>query len=239
MVFPHAGGSASSFYALSQALSPDVDVLAIQYPGRQDRRKEDHVEDLCTLADLIAPALVPYADRPLTLFGHGMGATVAFEVAARLAAARIVPRLLVVTGRRAPSSTGYERFHADADVDFVRTVKALGSTDPRVFDDPHALRMILPGLHSDHRAAQLYRYCDTQPLDCPIVALIGQDDPTVTEREARLWQNHTTAGLTLAVEPGGHFFVHGNAEVTELLREAAHSRHPAPTGATSRVRLVS
>ncbi|MEY9893890.1 surfactin synthase thioesterase subunit [Catenulispora sp. MAP12-49] len=40
LCLPHAGGSASFFRAVSQALAPKVEVLAVQYPGRQDRRGE-------------------------------------------------------------------------------------------------------------------------------------------------------------------------------------------------------
>jgi surfactin synthase thioesterase subunit len=227
VAFPHAGGSATCFFPLSGALSPDVDVLAIQYPGRQDRRKEDNVEDLLTLADLIVPEVLPYADRPLALYGHGMGATVAFEVAVRLAAAQVVPGLLLVTGRRAPSSSRDERIHSCSDADFVREVKGLGSTDSRLFDDPQTLKMILPGLRSDYRATELYRYRDTPPLECPIVALIGEDDPMVTEEEALLWGTHTAAGLTVSVMSGDHFFINENTEVTKPLRAWARGRRPA------------
>lgn len=226
MAFPHAGSSATCFFPLSQALCSDVDVLAIQYPGRQDRRKEDNVEDLRTLADLIVPEVLPYADRRLALFGHGMGAIVAFEVAVRLAAAQVVPELLLVTGRRAPSSIRDERVHSYSDAEFVREVKGLGNTDQRLFDDPPTLKMILPGLRSDYRAAELYRYRDTPRLECPVVALIGEDDPMVTEEEALLWGTHTAVGLTLGVMSGDRFF-NGDAEVTERLRAWALGRRPA------------
>ncbi|PRC54601.1 thioesterase, partial [Mycobacterium sp. ITM-2017-0098] len=40
---PNAGGSASYYFPLSAALSPEFDVYAVQYPGRQDRYKEPFV----------------------------------------------------------------------------------------------------------------------------------------------------------------------------------------------------
>ncbi len=222
VAFPHAGGSATYFFPASQALSPDVELLAVQYPGRQDRRHEEHVDDLHRLADLVVPEILPYADRPLVLFGHSMGATLAFEVALRMARAGVVPKGLFVTGRRAPSSFRDERVHLYRDDDFVAEVKGLSGTDPRMFEDRETLMMILPGLRSDYRAAETYRYEESAPLDCPITVLIGEDDAMVTVDEARMWGRHTTASFTLRVMPGGHFFLNEDATaVIGLLRNYA------------------
>src|SRR4051794_26651503 len=79
--FPHAGGSASYFFRLSAALSPEFDVCAIQYPGRQDRYSEPFVETIDDLADRIYAALNPGIDGPVAFYGHSMGAVLAFEVA--------------------------------------------------------------------------------------------------------------------------------------------------------------
>ena len=38
--FPHAGGSSSFFFPLARAPAPDVEVVAVQYPGRRNRRSE-------------------------------------------------------------------------------------------------------------------------------------------------------------------------------------------------------
>lgn len=102
---PYAGGSASYFLPVARALSPHVDVLAVQYPGRQDRRHEPCVESVEELADLLVDIVKPWADRPLSLFGHSMGASVAFELALRLEALGIVPHSLFASGRRAPAPT--------------------------------------------------------------------------------------------------------------------------------------
>ncbi|GAA3291311.1 hypothetical protein GCM10020295_07820 [Streptomyces cinereospinus] len=85
----HAGGAASYFFPVSKALSPAVDVLAVQYPGRQERRRETPFENAELLADAVAEQLADVTGRPLALFGHSLGATVAFEVARRLEAAGI------------------------------------------------------------------------------------------------------------------------------------------------------
>ncbi|MGW5885127.1 thioesterase II family protein [Streptomyces koyangensis] len=60
--FPHAGGSASFFFSVSRGLAPRAEVLAMQYPGRQDRRSEPNVPDMTQLANKAADSLVPFTE---------------------------------------------------------------------------------------------------------------------------------------------------------------------------------
>lgn len=208
---PHAGGSASYYFPVSTALSPGVDVVAVQYPGRQDRRHEPPVDDLRKLADLVVPEILPLLDRPTIFFGHSMGATLGFEIAVRLAAEGITPHALFVSGRRAPATVRDERVHLYRDAEFIADLRNLAGTDPQMFEDEQVVRMILPSLRSDYRAAETYRWVPTPPLACSIVALIGGDDPLVTVDEALAWADHTTAQFEFGVYPGGHFYLNDHA----------------------------
>jgi pyochelin biosynthetic protein PchC len=210
--FPHAGGSATYFFPFSQAMPPSVEVLAVQYPGRQDRRAEPCVEDLHELADLAYAELRPWVDRPLVLFGHSMGASVAFEVARRMERDGVRPVAVFASGRRAPSRWRDERGHQLSDNELIADLKRLAGTDSRMFGEEEVLRMILPSLRSDYKAAETYRLRSGPPLDTPVTALTGADDPQVTIEEAGAWGEHTAAGFTLRVFPGGHFFLNDHSE---------------------------
>lgn len=205
--FPHAGGSASFYHPVSAALSPGVDVIAVQYPGRQDRRREPAIDDICLLADQIADALGTWSDRPLTFFGHSMGALVAFEVARRLERNGDGPLRLFASGRRAPSMYRDEQVHRRDDDGLIAELRALSGTDSRVLDDDEMLRMVLPALRSDYKAVETYRSEPASAVRCPVTVLVGDDDPKTSLDEARSWDAHTTGDFDLRVFPGGHFYL--------------------------------
>ncbi|MER5772860.1 alpha/beta fold hydrolase [Streptomyces sp. NPDC002039] len=204
---PHAGGSAPYFLPVSKALSPALDVAAVQYPGRQDRRDEPGIENIADLADAVTDALLPWADRPLIIFGHSMGATLAFEVALRLEGKDIVPLAVFASGRRAPSRHRDERVHLRSDDDLIREIQSLSGTQAAVLGDEEILRMVLPAIRSDYKAAETYRYETGPKLRAPIQAHFGVDDPKVSPDEARAWEEHTTGTFELQTYPGGHFYL--------------------------------
>jgi surfactin synthase thioesterase subunit len=186
-----------------------VEVLAVQYPGRQDRLREPCVPSLPELADRLLPLLLDgWTDRPLALFGHSMGASLAFELAGLLEQAGVVPALLFVSGRPAPS-----RFRGDADVHgqgddaLLAEIRRLAGTDARILGDDEVLRLALPAIRNDFRAAETYRPERVLTVGCPVTALVGDDDPRAPLDDVRAWKEHTTGEFAMEVYPGGHFYL--------------------------------
>ncbi|MDR6315945.1 thioesterase II family protein [Actinoplanes couchii] len=215
---PHAGGSASYFFPVSARLSPAVQVLAVQYPGRQDRRGERCIKSIAELADALVPYVLAQADRPLALFGHSMGASLAFELAQRLEDRAVIPLALFVSGRRAPSRHHVETTHQLDDEGLLREMRALGGTHASLLVDDELIRMALPAIRGDYTAAETYRWVPGPPLRTPIHVYTGRSDPRVTLDEASAWREHTTAGFSLTPYSGGHFFLNDHAaQITEAI----------------------
>ncbi|MFF1379619.1 thioesterase II family protein [Streptomyces sp. NPDC058308] len=209
LCLPHAGGSASFYLPFSRSLAPDVDVLTVQYPGRQDRRHEPCVDSIAGLADALVDEVLPWADRPLAVFGHSMGAMVAFELARRLEQRGTQPLVVFASGRRAPSRRREDSspVHLRDEKGLIAELRALSGTDARVFEDEDLLRMALPAIRSDYKAAETYRYVPGPPLAAPVRAHVGVDDPKATLDEVRSWATHTAGGFEMDTHPGGHFYL--------------------------------
>jgi surfactin synthase thioesterase subunit len=220
---------------LARALPADFDVVSVQYPGRQDRYAEAPYTALAPLVEAVVEELTRElaADtrRPYALFGHSMGACVAFETARLLLARAELPRpqRLFLSGRGAPGSRAGIRRDVHSDAGLLAEVRSLGGTDQTMLDNPELLEMVLPALRADYRALETYRWQGGEPLAVPITILIGDHDPMVPVQSARAWQEHTGGDFAFKVFPGGHFYLvdhvdQVSAAITEgLLADTAAS----------------
>jgi surfactin synthase thioesterase subunit len=230
--FPHAGGSASFFFPFSEALHDRADVLAVQYPGRQDRWTEPCLLSIAELAEQVFHALEPHVDRPIVLFGHSMGSLVAFETARRLEARLAVsPAALVVSALRAPSRKRDEHVHEMDDAGVLDELRLLEQTASSLLDQPELRAMILPPVRGDYTAFETYQVNPGATVDCPITMLFGASDPKTTRDEAQAWAGHTTAGFTLRTFAGGHFYLNDHLpavlDTVRALLPPATARHNA------------
>ncbi len=221
--FPHAGGSASYFRQWSDNLPPGMELLAAQYPGREDRLREPVVTDLGVLADRYARILASAGDLPVVLFGHSLGAAIAYEVARRMQAEGGAPALLVVSGRHAPLDPSRAVHLMDDDALWADVARA-GGTNPQVLESAELRAMVLPVLRADYRLSETYQPVEGPPLSCPVLAVSGDDDPDVDLTLLPGWGKLTDADFAVRVFDGNHFYLnaHRQALIGEIVRRLWH-----------------
>lgn len=202
--FPHAGGTASAFRGWPDHLPTTVHQVAAQYPGRVERLAEPPVDSMDRLVDGVLVASDELAGLPLVLFGHSMGASVAYEVARGLERRGRPVEHLVVSGRPAPSRQRQGEVHLRDDDGLLDDVRRLGGTSPLLLADPDLRPLILPSLRADYRLIETYRPAGGPALTCPVTAMVGAEDTEVTEAEAAAWAEVTDGSFRLRVLPGGH-----------------------------------
>ncbi|WP_418959843.1 thioesterase II family protein [Streptomyces tritici] len=216
---PHAGGTAGAFRDWAEALPDDVELVAVQYPGRQDRFAEPCVPAMGPLADSVAQVLLPLFDRPVALLGHSMGAALAYEVTLRLEALyRARPRWLFVSGHGSPLSPRSGRdLHLRDDEAMVQGLLELGGMDPGLVAEPELLALLLPSFRADLTLIETYRPAGSRPVTVPLTAYVGDADPGVPVAHAAAWSDLTSAEFSLRVFPGDHFsLVQGPEIVTDV-----------------------
>jgi len=224
---PYAGRGASVFRTWSDDLPQSIELAAIQLPGRENRFKEPLFQRIIPLVETLASSLSLHLTRPYALFGHSVGALIAFELARKLRKeAGFGPSHLFVSAYRAPRRANQDpSIHKLPDPQFIEELQHRYDGVPDVIRQKQDLMdLLLPVLRADFALTETYQYSAEEPLDCPITAFGGVEDPNISTEDLTLWGQETNRAFTLQMFPGGHFFLHSHQPL--LLRVIAQELLP-------------
>lgn len=207
--FPHAGGAASAFRTWPQHLPDDVELLAACYPGRENRLDERPIDRMDVLVECFVEVIRPLLDRPVALFGHSMGATVAHELAIRLDEQPKAPLVgLFISGRVPPHRLRPLTPDQIADEEsLLEEVRRLGHENLALYEDPEIRHMILPAVAADYRVVASYPPGSRKVISIPVTAYGGDRDPEVSVADMHAWAAATSGAFEHCVFPGGHFYL--------------------------------
>ncbi|MFB7300043.1 thioesterase II family protein [Streptomyces rubiginosohelvolus] len=223
---PFAGGGAGFYRAWPKDRTAEVRVVALQLPGREERFGDAPFTDVRVAARRLVEDLrrrVP-ADGPFALFGHSLGAVLAYEMARELeeqGAAGLCH--LFVSGSPGPWTSRDERATGLDDDSFVEQVSRFAGYRHSALDQPALRDVLLPTLRADVEMHENYKPSSSEPLSVPITTLRGADDGLVPREQCAQWSAATRGGFTSLELPGGHMYVADDASrvldtVAEVLR---------------------
>ena len=220
--FPYGGGGASIFRAWSDKLT-DVEICPLQLPGREDRITESPFTSFNPLVRATAQAILPFLDVSFAFFGHSLGARISFEVARELRKQNgVLPSYLFVSACAAPQIlTSTPAIHDLPEHKFLEEVNRRHIIPEALLRNRSFMQICLPTLRADFAVRESYVYGEEPPLRCPIAAFGGLSDNIATTEKLQAWRDQTTAGFTLHMLPGGHFFLDTSQWLLlEILRRA-------------------
>lgn len=212
----HAGSGATAYRGWRQLLPAEVSVQSVTLPGRQSRRKEPMPATWDELVEQLQLGLLAALDdRPYALFGHCLGAQLAYRVSVRLEEDGDPPPALIGASGWAPQ--GFFRAPEDHDKipesDVVNWVRDLGAIPAEVCADPEMLELVLPPVLADFRIAAQHED-DHAVVDSPLVSYGGRSDSLQQEPDAMAsWAERSRGYLGHNEYSGDHFFVYQHASV--------------------------
>lgn len=209
---PFSGATSRAYRPLVRALPPDWSVVAGSH------RSAGINPDVRTLAEYYLETLASDLRGPVILFGHSMGAMVAYRMARILGGGQ--PGMLLVLS--APPTT-FPGWHLLPDSGLVAVARSFGLVTPTVTDDV-LTRFVLPPLRFDLTVASV-DWQDPVPAGCPTYVLTGEGDDTTSPEGLR--ELATSLGaLGVTIIPGEHMFVSTNP--TDTARALVRIATPGP-----------
>lgn len=229
--FSHAGGSATVYHNWHKSLPSDIEICAIQLPGRGHRISEPVIDNISQLVESICDNISAHLQVPFAFFGHSMGAMLAFEVSRNLRKRGLPqPCHLMVSACRAPQhELGRVAIHDLPQDEFLASLSTLNGTPAEALDNKELMEMMEPILRADFKVVETRRYSEQTELSMPISVFGGQQDERVSRAYLQDWQQHTSAGFWLQLFPGDHFYY--TQDNKDLLRKIADLLYLTPKAA--------
>ena len=221
-LFPYAGGGPAVFGNWASGFPNDIETWIAHYPGRGSRYSETPVKELDNLVEGLAHAIQPLIEKPFAFFGHSLGGLVAFELARYLKSNHLPqPIAMFISGCAAPQLPGqHPPLYSLTDAEFLSALKQFNGIPTELLQQPDAMELLLPILRADFQTVETYRFIPPEsPLEIPIIALGGLDDPRVSREALEEWATQTSTRFKSIYFPGDHFFF--NSAKNEIVRTIA------------------
>lgn len=208
--FPYAGGNGHIFRDWPLHLPKKVHLYSLELPGRGRRIAEPLADRLPSIVNEIAEAIHHEIRGTYALFGHSMGAIIAFEVTRAMHGSNYRrPGHLFVAGCPAPQWPYKPRVISTLPHDqFIEEIRKLNGTPQEVIRNPELMNLLMPILKADFELIESYEYIIDDPLPCPITAYGALEDEYVPMEAVSAWKEQTSSTFIARALPGNHFFVH-------------------------------
>ena len=205
--FPYVGGGREAFAGWSEGLR-DVSTRVFEMPGRKGRFAEPLATEMAPCVREFVDSIVEEEPAAYALFGHSLGAKVAFEVAMEIQRRGLYPPChLFVSCSIAPHVAPVRTTHTLSDDAFIEELRKMGGAPEQVLSDKTLMELLLPPLRADARISELYRRPIGDTLRVPMTVLLAKTDPYIPAEDAKGWKHFARRGCQVKTIDGDHFFI--------------------------------
>ncbi|MEU7583037.1 alpha/beta fold hydrolase [Streptomyces sp. NPDC041068] len=216
---PFAGAGASFFHPWSALAGESLKIVALQPPGREWKLLDEPYRDAAEAAAGLLPEALEQIERfreageigdsgEVALFGHSLGAVLAYELGQLLAARDDVELVRIfVSGSPGPWTGRSDRATGLDDEEFLLRVQEFAGYSHEALANAEMRELILPILRADVELHESYVPSTDDPLPVPITSLRGRTDELVTTEQAGEWSKATSGEFSLIEVDGGHMYL--------------------------------
>lgn len=220
---PYAGGSSSTYYRWKDHVDKRIELIPIELSGRGRRFEEPHYSSIEDAVEDMYKSIHSFNDdKPYAIWGHSMGAVIAYELAHLLQKRkRIMPHHLFCSGTSAPDLRVREKqIHNLPDNEFLEEIQKLEGTPNEFFDNQDLVDLYTPILRNDFKIVEQYRFQEKEaPLQTNLNVLYGDEESF--KDQVRGWERHTNYLCRFYEFQGKHFFIFEHVKsIAKIINES-------------------
>ena len=220
LCLPYAGGGAAAYNGWIKKIQDIISVCPVQLPGREERIMEKPYDNMMDLLDDLESAVERIEDNTYCLWGHSMGAKIAYELERRLEEKGCIAQYLFVSGSRVPHVPEPNPIYHLSDTEFKENIGRFEGTPKEILENQELLDFFLPMLRADFTMDEIYYTKEIQKIKCPIIAFGGIEDREADEAAIKEWKEYTCTGFIYKMFSGSHFFVREHEdEILKMIKE--------------------
>ncbi len=214
--FAYAGGNANIFRSWADQLDEQIELIAIQLPGRGARFNEPLLDSMESILEQLRLVFKDQYHRPYAFFGHSMGASIAFELSriiqqrAKTDSDVLLPSRLIVSGRKGPSfveEQEREPIHNLPKEEFINRLKNLNGTPQELLEHEDLMALMEPILRSDFKVIETWQHQEGELLKIPMSVYSGDEDEYLCPESLKAWQKETDQKCEFVSFSGDHFYL--------------------------------
>lgn len=220
LCLPHAGGGASAFRAWRTALAAEnIDLCAVQLPGRENRLSEPCLSSAAEIVDHIDQATEQLPPLPTALLGHSMGTLIGYLLALKWQReGKTAPIRYIASAGLSPSCRTEQRdTYTLPDADFKKKVFEHDGVPAQLREMPELLDIFLPILRADYGVFDRFIYTPDERLQCPVSVYAGESDAAVPLQQLHRWQEIAQGDIQVRHFSGGHFYLYQQVDTIKPL----------------------
>jgi surfactin synthase thioesterase subunit/acyl carrier protein/NAD(P)-dependent dehydrogenase (short-subunit alcohol dehydrogenase family) len=224
--FPYAGSGASAYMPWPSHFNGNLEIVAMQPPGREDRSNEPPFASMTEIvAELLAGHTDPNGD--FYFFGHSLGALIAYEFCVALKnAGRKLPARLFLSGCSAPVAHACDFIHELQGDDFLDAVINFSGDGADTIGKRAVIQHNYNLLKHDIKVLENYQP-KQETIAVPLTAIFGLQDPLAPLEGVQKWEAISTEGFDMVELEGGHELLQQHlGTITAIIRDTIAERSP-------------
>ncbi len=206
--FPCAGAGVSVFNGLQEHLSPEINAIGVQLPGREERIDETPTENLELIVNAVFESLKKYPPLPMVFLGYSNGALLAYDVAKRLEEQQRPLAHFVIVAKKAPHMPkNNPPIRHLPDPEFTAKLRQYDYLPAALLANQKLMQLLVPRFRADLAISEQYQADLTFQLAVPYSCLSGSLDANATPADMRAWQDLITGDQHQLSIKAGHMLV--------------------------------